>query len=130
MKVLLAVNGTLMNDEPNHQNLVDLGATFVRQDKTLDSYRLFSINDEFPAMIYEESINSTAIRIELYEIDEEKLPLLMEKEPKELRLDKVCLSNHTLCYGIVAKQKYLYRQKEITRFGGWKAYKKSLEMKK
>ena len=129
MKVLLAVNGTLMSDEPLHQNLVDLGATFVRKDKTLDSYRLFSINDEFPAMIYEESSLATAIRIEIYEIEEDKLPLLMEKEPKELGLDKVCLSNHTLCYGIVAKQKYLRGQKEITKFGGWKAYKKSLESK-
>lgn len=127
MKIKLAVNGTLMRGEPLHHNLEEVGATFIREDKTLDSYRLFSIRDEFPAMIYEESSKSTSIRIEIYELEEDNLPKLMEKEPQELRLDKVVISDHSLIYGIVARQKYLLGQKEITSFGGWKAYKKSLK---
>jgi gamma-glutamylcyclotransferase (GGCT)/AIG2-like uncharacterized protein YtfP len=49
--VLLAVNGTLMRGLELEPNLVNLGATFVREDRTEPAYRLYSINDIHPAMV-------------------------------------------------------------------------------
>jgi hypothetical protein len=43
--VLLAVNGTLMRGLELEPNLINLGATFVREDRTEPAYRLYSIND-------------------------------------------------------------------------------------
>ena len=48
---LLAVNGTLMRGLALNPNLVAVGATFVREDKTQPCYRVWSIDDRHPAMM-------------------------------------------------------------------------------
>ena len=48
---LLAVNGTLMRGLELNPNLLAVGATFVREDKTEPCYRLWSIDDRHPAMM-------------------------------------------------------------------------------
>lgn len=123
--VRLAVNGTLMRGEKLHSHLEELGAKFIDEDKTMGCYRLFSINDEYPGMIHDESRFAGNIKIEIYEIEEEKLHLLMEQEPKGLYLGKVVLQNGKLIYGILAKEEFLRGQKDITKFGGWKKYLKN-----
>ena len=49
--VKLAVNGTLMRGLPLEKNLLDAGATFLREAATAPCYRLWSINDNNPAML-------------------------------------------------------------------------------
>ena len=41
----LAVNGTLMRGLELNPNLLNVGATFLRESQTESTYRLFSIND-------------------------------------------------------------------------------------
>jgi hypothetical protein len=50
-KYQLAVDGTLMRGLPLNENLVKVGATFRREMKTSDCYRLWSINDRYPGML-------------------------------------------------------------------------------
>ena len=50
-QVLIAVNGTLMRGLELEPNLVNLGAAFVREDRTEPAYRLYSVNDIHPAMV-------------------------------------------------------------------------------
>ena len=49
--VLLAVNGTLMRGLELNPNLLEVGATFVRETTTEPCYRLWSINDRHPGMV-------------------------------------------------------------------------------
>ena len=49
--MLLAVNGTLMRGLELNGNLLRAGARFVREARTLPSYRLWSIGDVHPAML-------------------------------------------------------------------------------
>lgn len=49
--VKLAVNGTLMRGLPLEKNLLDAGAFFLREAATAPCYRLWSINDNNPAML-------------------------------------------------------------------------------
>lgn len=125
-KTLLSVNGTLMRGFTLHHHLDELGATFVKESKTKACYRLYSINDEYPAMIYDESGLASSIRVEVYEIDEEKIPLLMEKEPKGLKATKVFLTGNEVTIGILGTYSIIRGQKEITKFGGWKHYIQTL----
>jgi gamma-glutamylcyclotransferase (GGCT)/AIG2-like uncharacterized protein YtfP len=49
--VNLAVNGTLMLGLELNNNLLAVGATFVREATTEPTYRLWSIDDRYPAML-------------------------------------------------------------------------------
>lgn len=49
--VLLAVNGTLMKGLELDPNLLEVGATFVRETTTEPGYRLWSIGDRHPGMV-------------------------------------------------------------------------------
>ena len=49
--VQLAVNGTLMRGFALNQNLLAVGATFVHEAVTAPVYRLWSIYDQYPAML-------------------------------------------------------------------------------
>ena len=51
MSVLLAVNGTLMRGLELCKNMEDAGAEFVKEDATAPCYRLWSVNDNNPAML-------------------------------------------------------------------------------
>lgn len=51
MTVKLAVNGTLMRGLELNGNMIDAGATFVREAATVPTYRIWSIDDRHPAMI-------------------------------------------------------------------------------
>ena len=47
----LAVNGTLMRGLALNPNLLNVGATFEREARTVPAYRLWSIDDQYPAMV-------------------------------------------------------------------------------
>jgi gamma-glutamylcyclotransferase (GGCT)/AIG2-like uncharacterized protein YtfP len=51
MAVNVAVNGTLMRGLELNPNMINAGATFVREATTVAAYRRWSINDRHPAMI-------------------------------------------------------------------------------
>jgi gamma-glutamylcyclotransferase (GGCT)/AIG2-like uncharacterized protein YtfP len=47
----IAVNGTLMRGLGLNQNLLAVGAAFIREDCTAACYRLWSIDDRYPGML-------------------------------------------------------------------------------
>ena len=61
--VKLAVNGTLMRGLPLEKNLLDAGATFLREAATAPCYRLWSINDNNPAMLRVDPADPQAVSV-------------------------------------------------------------------
>lgn len=59
MLVNLAVNGTLMRGLELNSNLLSAEATFVKQANTASIYRLWSINDRYPAMMRVASVGGS-----------------------------------------------------------------------
>lgn len=124
-KVLLAVNGTLMRGLALHSNLTDAGATFIKKSKTEKAYRLYSINDQYPAMIKEKK--GQAIEVELYEISEEGMQEVLSKESEGLTIDKITLVDKKEVYGVIGLPSIIEGQKDITSFKGWRKYIASLK---
>ena len=125
-KVLFAVNGTLMRGLELHQHLLDVGAKYIETTKTIKAYRLFSIDDKYPGMIYEESGQTAPIQVEVYEIDKDKLIQVAEQEPEGLYIGRVFLDGGTPVLGVLIQKEFVRGKKEITKFGGWKKYLNSL----
>jgi gamma-glutamylcyclotransferase (GGCT)/AIG2-like uncharacterized protein YtfP len=65
--IYLAVNGTLMRGLSLNQNLLNAGATFLKETTTEPNYRLWSINDKHPAMI-KVTTGGQAIAVEVWEV--------------------------------------------------------------
>ena len=119
--LVLAVNGTLMRGLELENNLKQAKALFIKESKTEKAYRLFSINDQYPAMIKVASGGNT-VDVELYEISEEGLKEVLSKEPPGLTIKEITLIDGTSAQGVVGLERITKGQKEITTYGGWRNY--------
>jgi hypothetical protein len=118
---LLAVNGTLMRGLELNPNMVAVGAQFVREDSTDACYRLWSIDDRHPAMIRVKT-DGASVALEIWSVPMAGLGTLLLGEPAGLSIGKVRLADGSEVLGVIGEPWLVERQREITRFGGWRAY--------
>ena len=123
-KYILAVNGTLMRGLELEDNLKQANALFIKESKNEKAYRLYSINDKYPAMIKVDNGGNT-VDVELYEISEEGLKEVLAKEPPGLTIKEIALIDGSRVQGVVGLENIIKGQKEITTYGGWRNYLKS-----
>ena len=120
-KALLAVNGTLMRGLELNPNLLAVGATFVREDKTEPCYRIWSIDDRHPAMMRTPG-EGTAVAVEVWDVPMAGLAKVLLSEPPGLCIGKVALTDGTVVLGVLGEPFLCAGRREITEHGGWRAY--------
>lgn len=118
----LAVNGTLMRGLQLNANLVEAGATFLRDDATAPCYRLWSIDDRHPAMIRTTDGTGTSVLLEVWAIPLVGLAAVLAKEPPGLAIGKVVLADDSEVLGVVGEPFLVVGQREITEYAGWRPY--------
>ena len=118
--VLLAVNGTLMRGLELEPNLVNLGATFVREDRTEPAYRLYSINDIHPAMVRvpANATNGVSVAVEIWSVPADGVATLLGKEPPGLSIGKAKLQNGSIVLGVIAEPALVVGMKDISNYNG------------
>jgi gamma-glutamylcyclotransferase (GGCT)/AIG2-like uncharacterized protein YtfP len=121
----LAVNGTLMRGLELNPNLLNAGATFVEETVTEPAYRIWSINDRHPAMVRVAS-GGVAVAVEVWSVPAEGIAAILLAEPPGLSVGKVKLADGRTVLGVLGEPVLCEGQREITSFGGWRAYVKSL----
>jgi len=122
---LLAVNGTLMRGLELNPNLLAVGASFIRETRTEPAYRLWSISDRHPAMIRVRT-GGVSVGVEVWAVPAAGLASILLKEPAGLSIGKVKLMDESEILGVLGEPILCENQKEITSFGGWRAYTASL----
>ena len=118
---LLAVNGTLMRGLELNPNMLAAGASFVREDHTDACYRIWSIGDRHPAMLRTPG-EGTSVALELWAVPPHGLASILLREPPGLAIGKVVLRNGEVVLGVLAEPFLCEGQREITSYGGWRAY--------
>jgi hypothetical protein len=123
-KTLLAVNGTLMRGLELNPNMIAAGATFVREDETEACYRIWSIGDRHPAMQRTSSAagGGTRVALEVWDVPLAGLASILQNEPPGLSIGKVLLKDGSVVLGVLGEPFLCEGQREITSFGGWRAY--------
>ena len=116
-----AVNGTLMRGLELNENLLAVGATFVRETKTEPNYRIWSINDCYPAMIKVRE-GGSAIAVEVWNIPVASIGTILLQEPPGLCIGKVRLIDGEVVLGVLGEPICCENQQEITQWGGWRGY--------
>ncbi|MBW4694569.1 MAG: glutamyl-tRNA amidotransferase [Lyngbya sp. HA4199-MV5] len=119
--VYLAVNGTLMRGLELNANMELVEAEFVREAFTEPTYRLWSINDRHPAMV-RVSTGGTAIAVEVWAVPASKMAFLLLLEPPGLSIGKVRLADGEEVLGVIGEPILCEGKREITAWGGWRAY--------
>ncbi|MBS0300220.1 MAG: glutamyl-tRNA amidotransferase [Proteobacteria bacterium] len=121
MRIELAVNGTLMRGLELNHNLLELGGIFVEEALTAPLYRLWSINDQYPAM--QRCAKGKQISLEIWSINPSHIGELLSREPAGLSVGKILLADNREVLGILGESYLCEGKQEITQFGGWRKYK-------
>jgi carbamate kinase len=119
---LLAVNGTLMRGLKLNGNMLAAKATFVREATTEPTYRLWTINDEHPAMVRVSDGTGVAIALEVWSVPNSGLAGILQSEPPGLTIGKVRLADGSIVLGVIGEPALVEGQREITEHGGWRTY--------
>jgi gamma-glutamylcyclotransferase (GGCT)/AIG2-like uncharacterized protein YtfP len=117
-------NGEGMRGGRLHHNIE--GHLFVGEAQTAPKYRFLSVRDEFPG-IYPAGADGGSVQGELYDVPLEVLrDRFLPDEPPELELGVVELADGSASLCMVLRDTERDRHKDITEFGGWRAYRRSL----
>jgi gamma-glutamylcyclotransferase (GGCT)/AIG2-like uncharacterized protein YtfP len=119
--IRLAVNGTLMRGLELNGNLIAARATFARETTTGPHYRLWSIDDRHPAMV-RVARGGSAIAVEVWEMPAAGLAAILLAEPSGLCIGRVRLADGEETLGVLGEPVLCEGQREITKYGGWRAY--------
>jgi gamma-glutamylaminecyclotransferase len=125
MSSQLFVNGTLMRGLKLHPNLE--GATFLEEARTASVYRIYSIGDVHPGM-FEVEEGGISVPGEIYDLPDEVWQRVEAGEPPGLYRGPVQLSDGRVVPGILFPREMAEGiHRDITEFGGWRAYAATLE---
>ena len=104
-----------------NSNLIYAGAEFLHDAKTGASYRMWSIEDRYPAML-RDATSGASISVEIWQLSAEGLMKVLQQEPPGLCLGKVKLQNGDWVLSILGEPFLCEGQQEITQWGGWREY--------
>lgn len=124
--VTLAVVGAHLQGMPLHHQLADRNARFIGATKTAPSYKLYAMptTPPKPALVHDAS--GSAIEVEIYELSTEAFGRFVAEIPAPLAMGTVTLADGAEIKGFVAEPRALQGAEDITKFGGWRAYRASL----
>jgi allophanate hydrolase len=126
--ILLAVCGAHLKGLPLHHQLVDLKARLVSQTRTAACYRMVALETDPPKPgLIRDPDKGESLEVEVYALDARAFGQFVAQIPHPLGIGKIELADGTWVPGFIAEPVVLNQGKEITRFGGWRAYLNSLE---
>jgi len=127
--VVVAVVGAHLTGEPLNHQLTDLHARLVERTKTAPVYRLFALQGTSPpkpGLVRVGSESGSAIDLETWEIPVQEFGKFIQKVPAPLTIGTVQLENGQQVKGFLCEEAGVSGATDITGFGGWKMYLKSL----
>jgi allophanate hydrolase len=128
--VQLAVVGAHLSGMPLHWQLSSRDARLVAATHTAPSYRLYAMagtTPPKPALIHAGATGSgSAIAVEVYELELAAFGSFVAEVPPPLAIGSVVLADGAIIKGFIAEPRAIEGARDITAFGGWRAYIASL----
>ena len=127
--VLLAVVGAHLRGQPLNHQLTSRHARFVRQTRTSPHYRLYALPNTQPPKPGLRRVAEKlpqGIEIEVWALDEAAFGSFVAEIPSPLGIGTLELEDGGSVKGFLCEPIALDGGQDITRFGGWRAYRQSL----
>jgi allophanate hydrolase len=120
----IAVVGAHLSGMPLNGQLTERGARLVRRAKTAPAYRLYALAGTVPPKPGLERIGDggAAIELEIWEMPVSAFGSFVGLVPQPLAIGSVEIDDGSWCKGFVCEPAALRSARDITRFGGWRAY--------
>ncbi|HZS24528.1 MAG TPA: gamma-glutamylcyclotransferase [Gaiellaceae bacterium] len=113
-----AFYGTFTSAQPGHVHLGD--AVFLERARTAPAYRLYLVDDLWPALAPAD--DGVSIACELYECTEERLALLAELEPPGWSRAPLALEDGSEAEAFLGDRALVARGVDVSEHGGWAAF--------
>ncbi|NGO10116.1 allophanate hydrolase [Streptomyces sp. HC44] len=125
--VRLAVVGAHLSDQPLNGQLLALGAQLERTTRTAPVYRLHALATDppKPGLVHVDA-DGAAIEAEVWRLPAEGLGRLTAALPRPMALGRVTLADGSDVPGFLCEPSALDDARDITEYGGWRAYLDSL----
>jgi allophanate hydrolase len=128
--VSLAVVGAHLAGMPLHWQLSSRNARLITATQTTADYRLFAMANTSPpkpALVHTGTAGGgSAIAVEVYELDHAAFGSFVADVPAPLAIGSVALADGSVVKGFIAEPRATEGARDITAFGGWRAYIASL----
>ena len=124
-RVEIAVVGAHLTGLPLNRELVELGASFLREVETTRDYRLFALPGTVPAkpgLLRVADGAGAAIKAEVWTLDPAGFGAFVAKIPAPLTIGAVRLSDGGSVKGFLVEAEAVKAAEDVSRFGGWRAY--------
>jgi allophanate hydrolase len=121
--VALAVFGAHLTDQPLSSQLTALGAMLVRPCRTAATYRLYALSGNPPRPgLVRVATGGAAIEGEVWVVPASRLGEFVAGIPAPLGIGKVLLDDGSTVSGFICEPIGIAGARDITAFGGWRAY--------
>jgi len=123
-KVEIAVVGAHLSGMPLNGQLVERGARLVRRALTAPSYKLYALSGTVPPKPGLERVDAGGrpIEIEIWELGMAEFGSFVALVPPPLAIGSVEIEDGTWRKGFVCEPAALRSARDITRYGGWRAF--------
>lgn len=120
----LAVVGAHLEGQPLHHQLADRDARLLERTRTAPGYRLYALADTEPAKpgLVRDGDSGSGIEVEVYRLSTTAFGEFTALVPAPLAIGSVELADGSRVKGFVCEPWALRGAREITAFGGWRAY--------
>lgn len=127
--VRLAVVGAHLSGQPLNHQLTDRQARLVQTCSTAPLYRLFALPNTTPpkpGLIRTDAETGAAVEVEVWELTTEAFGSFVAAVPPPMVIGTLQLADGTSVKGFMCEGCATAGAKDISRFGGWRAFLASL----
>ncbi len=127
-RIAIAVVGAHLCGLPLNRELVELGASFLREVETTDDYRLFALPGAVPpkpGLLRVAEGAGAAIKAEIWTLDPAAFGAFVARIPAPLGIGTVRLSDGAEVKGFLVEAEATKVAKDISQYGDWRAYLQS-----
>ena len=128
-RMMIAVAGAHLTGEPLNYQLTTRDGRFIRNAKTAPSYQLFALPGTSPAkpgLVRVGAETGRSIHLEVWELPVAEFGSFLKEVPSPLTIGMIHLSDGRVVKGFLCEEVTAKDALNISEFGGWKAYLKSL----
>jgi len=129
--VEVAVVGAHLSGELLNSQLTERGARLQKTCRTATDYRLYALAGSVPpkpGLIRDRNFRGPGIEVEVWAMPEDHFGCFVAAIPPPLGIGTVTLDNGDAVKCFLCEPDALSGAKEITHFGGWRAYMASIEI--
>jgi allophanate hydrolase len=124
----IAVVGAHLSGLPLNGQLRERGATLLEATVTAPGYRLYALPGTTPPKpgLLRVADGGASIAVEVWSVPQSALGSFLALIPPPLGLGSIELIDGRLAHGFLCEPHALVGARDITSFGGWRAYLRSL----